>query len=305
MNIIVRNRGGLGNQMFQYAYIYLHLKDQKEYKLIFDLREYDKYYWPFSLNKFDLSIKHEEHKSGRLKYDNAMRFFHIYQKCYSVTKRQYLMNFWRKGLKKGYLFCGVSAPQIDIQSFNKFDTLYLYGYFQNASILEKVRKDLCKEFSYNSQKTSDIISRLNDNAIAISIRLPTSVRALSRSDRMENTIQSKDYYNKVLTEYIDINQNTQLVVFSNNIEEVKNTFGFDKLSKNIIYINNLSPEEQIEVMKHCKDFIISNSTFSWWGSFLGSYLNKGRVFAPRIWYDNRKIEETDLFFKEMIIVEVQ
>jgi hypothetical protein len=35
------------------------------------------------------------------------------------------------------------------------------------------------------------------------------------------------------------------------------------------------------LISKCQDFIVSNSTFSWWGAWLG---NRGRVIAPTPWY---------------------
>ena len=303
MDIVIRNRGGLGNQMFQYAYAFLISKELEDCKLTFDIREYEKYYWPFNLTEFNISKKYELHKTGKMKYDKAIFLFHIYQKYFSITRRHYLMDYYKKALKRGFLFCGVSAPLVDIHKFSKFDKLFMYGYFQNAEILRPIRSDLCKEFSYNSPKVDNIVSQLLKDSIVISVRLPTEKKSLSHSDRAENTIQDKSYYINVLKNYLHIEKDSQLVVFSNNVAKVKNEFGFQEFTKNIIFIDELSPIEQIEVMKHCKNFIISNSTFSWWGAYLGSYLNKGTVFAPKIWYDNKHINETNLFFDEMIVVE--
>jgi hypothetical protein len=54
-------------------------------------------------------------------------------------------------------------------------------------------------------------------------------------------------------------------------------------STNILYLENYKPEEQLWIMSLCHNFIISNSSFSWWAAYLSRYENK-KVFAPSIWY---------------------
>lgn len=43
----------------------------------------------------------------------------------------------------------------------------------------------------------------------------------------------------------------------------------------------------MHLMTHCKDLIIANSSFSWWGAFLNNF--GGRVIAPKRWV-NRDAE---------------
>ena len=47
-------------------------------------------------------------------------------------------------------------------------------------------------------------------------------------------------------------------------------------------------------MTQCSDFIIANSTFSWWGAWLA---NRGNVIAPKKWFgsNNSHLDTKDLY----------
>lgn len=45
--------------------------------------------------------------------------------------------------------------------------------------------------------------------------------------------------------------------------------------------------DDLALMQRCRHFVLSNSTFSWWAQYLGNAKDK-RVFAPDRWYANGK-----------------
>ena len=53
-------------------------------------------------------------------------------------------------------------------------------------------------------------------------------------------------------------------------------------------------------MSMCDDFIIANSTFSWWGAWLG---NRGKVIAPKKWFgENLNHDTKDLYCPDWILI---
>jgi len=55
------------------------------------------------------------------------------------------------------------------------------------------------------------------------------------------------------------------------------------------------------LMTHCKDLIIANSSFSWWGAFLNKNVN--RVFVPYPWL-NRDCE-LDVYDDSWVLVKLK
>jgi hypothetical protein len=86
----------------------------------------------------------------------------------------------------------------------------------------------------------------------------------------------------------DILNNSELrfIVFSDDINSVKEMYS--NLNYNIEYINHLgifSDTEQFYILSKCTHKIISNSTYSWWASYLNSHSAQVCI-QPKKWYQN-------------------
>jgi hypothetical protein len=54
-------------------------------------------------------------------------------------------------------------------------------------------------------------------------------------------------------------------------------------------------------MSACKNFIIPNSTFSWWGVWLSDNKDK-QVVAPRVWSKDQNADMGDIILDEWITI---
>ena len=61
------------------------------------------------------------------------------------------------------------------------------------------------------------------------------------------------------------------------------------------------PYHDLYMMSQCSDFIIANSTFSWWGAWLA---NCGRVIAPKKWFgpNNAHLNTKDLYCEHWEVI---
>ena len=54
------------------------------------------------------------------------------------------------------------------------------------------------------------------------------------------------------------------------------------------------PHEDLWLMSLCNNAIIANSSFSWWGAWLGADKTGGRVIAPRQWFRTGNEDARDI-----------
>lgn len=71
----------------------------------------------------------------------------------------------------------------------------------------------------------------------------------------------------------------QILVFSDDVEFCKKNLPSDLNLKYVSDMTKLSDIEEFYLMSKCRDFIMANSSFSWWASYLGNAPDK-IVIAP-------------------------
>lgn len=150
------------------------------------------------------------------------------------------------------------------------DNMDLMGYFQNESYLSGY-EDLVRSILDPSDEVKSRINSTDLNDItAIHVR-----RGDYLNFPLHHPIPPIEYYNKAINELKDRSKN--FMVFSDDIEWCKQNFPLD-------FLFSEEKEEFIDLLKmsNCSNFIIANSSFSWWASFLSKKENK-LVYAPEKW----------------------
>ena len=108
-----------------------------------------------------------------------------------------------------------------------------------------------------------------------------------------------DYYQKAIKYINDKVGDIQLFVFSNDILWAKENL---KTDQEINFVDNNTEEngyEDMRLMSLCRHHIIANSSFSWWGDWLGTAEDK-IVVAPKKWMANEQSGHEDIVPSEWI-----
>ena len=97
-------------------------------------------------------------------------------------------------------------------------------------------------------------------------------------------ILPRSYFHEAIETFVEKNPAIKIWVFSDDLEMAKSYFD-SEMQRAIRWIPEIdsSPVNTLELMRHGSGYVISNSTFSWWGAFL-SYDRKARVIAPYPWF---------------------
>mgnify|MGYP003149101611 FL=1 len=166
----------------------------------------------------------------------------------------------------------------------------IHGYFQNSDYFDHCKDIVRKEFTFKDtikDKVQHFVDSLNvDELVSVHVRRGDYVNL---SDC--HPPQSKEYYLRGMSEFED---KTPLII-SDDIEWCKETFGDD-----YSYSEMDSMYEDMCLMSLCDAHVLSNSSFSWWGSWLGG----GPSIAPKRWFGDKLEYRNDgsIYEKEWILI---
>lgn len=281
--IVVKIKGGLGNQMFQYA---MARKIQLEYqidRIELDLGKIEQ----DTLRNYGLNNYYLEENTEILK--NRGKWNRIQE---DIAQR--LVSYWVAGRPEGVarrredilgsVFALFGVIQRDHSALEEKRVLkyhkeiYMNGWFQTASLLQPIRETLLVDFRWKDEKTlkqydayHDIIST---NSVCLHVR---------KGDYVNNPIFDvchAEYYYKAIAYMQAVVESPVFYLFSDDIEWVKENM---KFSTCIRFMSSEHADyEDLYLMKSCRHFIMSNSTYSWWAQFLGTGVDKV-VVAPDKW----------------------
>jgi hypothetical protein len=268
--IIVKLMGGLGNQMFQYAFgRNIALKNKCDLKLdlsFFRTNESRKY----SLNHF-LIIENiaETVEIESLKHRHFLGVNKIKRKLFNA--RPYFIHQKNLEFNTNYL-----KTQTDV---------YLDGYWQSEKFFIDSAAQIRKDFQIKtlpSPTNENVLLQIEStNAVSLHIR-----RGDFQTSEALNKIHgtcSLEYYHRAAELIADKALTPIFYVFSDDISWAKKHL---KLSYEMHFVDindEQSAYEDLRLMSACKHHVLANSSFSWWGAWLNHKAGKITV-APKTWF---------------------
>lgn len=285
--IIVKLKGGMGNQMFQYALgraLSLKYKDPLCLDLVTLLDRtprsgvYKTAFYEYNLDVFNVDAKlmsESEVGSYYRTIISKIRRGLLYLKSFVIKTR---------GVEKYFHF----DPEIKSIGPNAC----LDGYWQSPKYFSEVEDTIRKDFTFK-EKFSDKIENLmqkikNQNSVCVHIR---------RGDYIGNPLHDivgKDYYVKGIEKIKELTNVDKIYVFSNDIKwcEENIKFNYPTMFVGDEYVGK-KDEGHLALMSACRNFVITNSSFSWWAAWLSENKNK-IVVCPKQWFGDPTIDTSDL-----------
>lgn len=247
--IVVALQGGLGNQLFQYAYGRALMEEGKD--VIFDTSFFStntKYTRRnYLLDKFLISdsiTTTERHPQQKL-------LTRIINKL-DVTRR---VRYSRANLKK--------------------DNYFADGYYISEKYFSKIREIILKEVVVREK--SALYKEWEQKILSSKNQLMIHARHTDNVGSKVFTPINESYYQEAMTHF---DRGSELFGFSDNVEWLRSVI---TCPITMVSEQGLTDYEELMLMSLGKNFIIANSTYSWWGAWLSTHQDK-KIVAPKKWY---------------------
>lgn len=282
--IIVKLMGGLGNQLFQYAFgRAISLKNGQ--KLKFDTVAYSEDGKKMFATPREYKLNHFNITDFKLVVKNNLR------KPDDISSNSVIGLIWNKIKKLNY----IKEPSFNFH--NEIITVsgdcYFEGYWQTEKYFKNIESLIRNEITLKSEfsiEKLEITNKIkNSNSVSVHVRRGDYVS--SESANKFHGVCSLEYYEKAVELMNQKVENPQFFIFSDDINWAKNNL---KVSKDAVYVSDgiLRDYQELILMSYCKHNIIANSSFSWWGAWLNAHKAK-IVIAPSRWFADEIVNTED------------
>lgn len=265
--LVIRVWGGIGNQLFQY-YFGQYLMTKYKQEVVYDDNSFGT---SDELRKRELDI-----------VDSHIAYIDVDQCRFSrfvgIKNRLYRIAFCLNS-KNHFLTENSSLPKCFLEN----NTYYFQGYWQDYGYYRWLKENNCiliptPELPLQLTTYLCQIHEFGYKSVSLHIR---------RGDYFSTKnvgiygVCDAEYFASAVNLIQNSLGNVKFFVFSDDLQWAKDHLGD---SEKYVYVKNydISPFSYIQLMSTCYHHIISNSSFSWWGSVLDAK-DDALVICPSMW----------------------
>jgi len=275
---IVKIYGGLGNQMFQYAFaLSLAVAGGDDIYLDGSGLANDRLHNGFELDRlFSLALPAARIEDVRRLSDSPVSLAGRIRRKY-FSKRSHFID-----RKFGY------QPEL----FEMPDDMYFEGYWQSEKYFKPIEARIRERLAFARP-----LDDRNEELLA-SLPRPIASVHVRRGDYLRHAnlnLCTPAYYGRAVEAISRDGGIGSLLVFSDDAEYCRTALEPRGVPATIVDWN-AGPEswQDMAMMSRCDRHVIANSSFSWWGAWLDPNPAK-RIVAPSIW-NRREIRDADLYY---------
>ncbi|MDD2656659.1 MAG: alpha-1,2-fucosyltransferase [Patescibacteria group bacterium] len=265
--LTLKLKGGLGNQMFQYA-TSSNLAKNKKTKINFDLSFFS-----------DIEVRD-------IKRDYLLDKFNISADI-SFDQKNSISGF-RKFLAK---FIVKFFGEMFYYRLTSLSSKYLDGYFQSEKYFKNIEEDIRKDFTLKNEmgvEAKKIEQQIVNSKNSVSLHIRRGDYVSDTKTNVYHGICDLAYYESAIKYLGEKIGEIKIFVFSDDIDWVKENLQVENM--NFVSSCEVKDYEELILMGKCEHNIIANSTFSWWGAWLNENKNK-IVIAPKKWFNNEQVND--------------
>jgi len=294
--IITKIKGGLGNQMFEYA-CGRALAEANNCALKLDLGWFEQgasyNHDIFFLDRFDMDIDMATESDLASVLPLGQLGKKAVSSLYSVHPPlcQRFCNYYRERQRTEISDSG-HGPFI--LSFSPHvaaldPPCYLDGYWQSERYFDDITDIIRDAFTLSNQMTganAETMRKIRDsNSVSVHLR---------RGDYVNHgNALNMAYYRRAIERVQSAVDRPSFFVFSDDISWAREHFKFDEATHFVSQNGIDRCELDVALMARCDHNIIANSTFSWWGAWLNPNDDK-LVISPAIWTSGRPVDALDI-----------
>jgi hypothetical protein len=286
MKILLQQKSGLGNQLFQYAAgLYFAGRHAATLEIIRESEERAVSFGhprPFLLSKFCITAPVRQ-RSG---WDRLLCSTASYKRFVAVPARSISRtHLYKPDFRTDWLF----VPELPVASAKK---IYIDGYFQAHQYAQSNESRLRSELTLRDApagknlETSKQI-RACQSSVSLHVRRGDYTKIYGGRDALPVT-----YYQNAIETMREHAGNPTFFVFSDDIAFCRENLPAGPRYIFVDHNSQTEAHEDLRLMSSCQHHIMANSSFSWWGAWLNPNPDK-IVLVPDRWLDPN-VAHTDL-----------